>query len=653
MEFIKSRQFATLQVLLMMLVTVSGCREDRTIESYELESDEIVVSPSGGTAEIICRGMSAESDVRILSERSWIHDFDHSVQDKILFTVDPNDGDADRSGTVEVTVNATGEKLYFTVLQYADTREDFEVTIQDVAETSMTFSIVPKDPEMTYVYMFTEKSYWDMFSSDEEWYEDDMAYFRDMATSMGLSISQYLGEILKKGTIESGYVENLLPGTGYVLYAYGLTQQGNRLTDICLDSAVTKSGEKVDMEFELFLDIDGPVVDMRVVPSNDSQAYYFGAFDATDIGSDEDIIRKCEQNFNDIIVFYRNQFGMSAEDVMRQIVSYGEDSYKFELEQNSRYVAFAVAVDLRGLCVSDPASTEFETGEVIPSDNHISVEISGVTSRTADYSITVTNDDPYVFVLDLASEWEGLSEDEMIQRLVTMYDLSSNIRTGNDHDVMTGLTPDTEYVTFAFGYVAGVATTDLVCTWFATKEATVADVSVDFAFDGYFDGTEVENAWPEYFGGASGNAVIRLDVSSDGATFYYNIFAGDLSSETDITDSQLVDELLYQGIQDEPVSWFVIPFDETSTIIGVARDASGEFGPVTRIAITPDRNNVLPIEELNLNSMNHNNIKIKSYEKIIYNFERRGNGGNGVWLSSGTDINRNQCLSGEFGIARR
>ena len=536
---------------------------------------------------------------------------------------------------MEVTTLATQERHCFQVIQPADTSADFTVTVLEVTETSMTFSILPKDPEMTYVYMFTEKSYWDTFDSDEQWYQDDMAYFRDQATSSGLSIEQYLRGILHTGNYESGYVDNLLPGTEYVLYAYGLTPQGNRLTDICCDSASTKTAEKIDMTFDISLDIDGPMVDMSVEPSDDDKAYYFGVFDKADVSSEEDIIRRCEQNFNDMIAFYGNQAGLSPEEVMAQIVSYGYDSYLFELEENTSYVAFAVAVDMRGLVISDPSVEDFVTGEVVPSDNQISVQISEVTSRTAHYSISVTNDDRYVFLLDLASEWQGLSDDQILERLVTRYDLSGNARTGNDEGDMTGLEPGTEYVTFAFGCVAGIPTTGLVCTHFSTLETVVSDAVVIMEYDGYFDGSEVEAAYPDMFSGASGNAVLKLevDVEPEGTEFYYNLFAGDLSSVEDLPDEVLIDELMYQGIQNEPSSWFVIPFSEPSTAVGVALDESGNFGPVTRVVITPHMDDVLPIGEFALENTSNN--KYNAYEKVANIVGHGGYGTHALRLREG------------------
>ena len=97
-------------------------------------------------------------------------------------------------------------------------------------------------------------------------------------------------------------------------------------------------------------------------------------------------------------------------------------------------------------------------------------------------------------------------------------------------NVHVRLEPGTEYVTFAFGCVAGIPTTDLVCTYFATKEAEISDAVVNFIYDGYFSGDDVEAAYPDIFQGASGYAVLKLNVTVDpeGTSFYYNIFAGDL-----------------------------------------------------------------------------------------------------------------------------
>lgn len=108
--------------------------------------------------KILCPGISVSSDVEILSEHMWVHDFDHSVTDTISFIVDPNGEESARTSNVEITTLASQEKYYFRVDQPVDTIPDFSITINDVTETSIAFSIRPKDPTMTYIYMFTEKA---------------------------------------------------------------------------------------------------------------------------------------------------------------------------------------------------------------------------------------------------------------------------------------------------------------------------------------------------------------------------------------------------------------------------------------------------------------------------------------------------------------
>lgn len=104
--------------------------------------------------------------------------------------------------------------------------------------------------------------------------------------------------------------------------------------------------------------------------------------------------------------------GGTVEDAMRLVCFNGIGLNSFELLPDKEYSLFAVAVDFTtGLVVSEATEELFDSGSTGPSDNVISLETvyEGFTDATV--SISTTNSDPYVFCIDLAENWEGMSEE--------------------------------------------------------------------------------------------------------------------------------------------------------------------------------------------------------------------------------------------------
>lgn len=58
--------------------------------------------------------------------------------------------------------------------------------------------------------------------------------------------------------------------TEYILFSWGLTAQGEQLTEVFKEYFSTKDIEKVDIDFEIEYEIDKAELLMKVVPSDDN-----------------------------------------------------------------------------------------------------------------------------------------------------------------------------------------------------------------------------------------------------------------------------------------------------------------------------------------------------------------------------------------------
>ena len=108
-----------------------------------------------------------------------------------------------------------------------DEQPCFTFEILDVDKTAVSFRVTPLAEEMPYVIMIVDKASFDAFESEEEYIADDLAWFDQIALSMGISLEDYLATILTTGVKEDS-AEGLSPDTEYYLYAYHLTTSGEK-----------------------------------------------------------------------------------------------------------------------------------------------------------------------------------------------------------------------------------------------------------------------------------------------------------------------------------------------------------------------------------------------------------------------------------------
>lgn len=186
----------------------------------------------------------------------------------------------------------------------------------------------------------------------------------------------------------------------------------------------------------------------------------------------------------------------------------------------------------------------------------------------------------------------------MIENPVEGGELSLEV-PGDAYSHFGTLDSDTEYKPFAVGIYSetGKFATDVFFgETFRTKVMTYADVHVTFDAENYYDGTDVASMYPVYYE-AVGMAVLPVSVSTQGnaVNYYYHMFEGDLSDPDYISDERITDELFPKGIENDPYYVFLGYWGETVTLLGVAEDEAGNFGPVTRQVITFDRSGVSDI----------------------------------------------------------
>lgn len=535
----------------------------------------------------------------------WIYNF--SVWDgQISFEASPNDG-VERSASVNVVYLYDGKSISasFTVTQEAgeggEGSASFTFSFSRLSEMEASVEVTPSDPEITYTAMFIEKSEYDRLGSDKALFDQAMWVYRSAAAQYGMTLEEYLssGNILAKGKSVVS-LTGMKPDNEYYVFAAGTSFAGEMTTGISKLLFKTKSVDFINMSFAMNASVDGPVVYMTILPDNTLQRYVFDVVKSSTIRQ-EDILKFYQDYISQTIKSYQS-FGLSTEEAVKQISTVGNIfDYKMELDPEYGYYGFAMAIRDDGLLVSEPVVIQFNTGRITPSLNEISISVTSLKPRSAEYEISASNDDPYIVVTGKASDWEGMEDDLIISNILGQ-DFPPEPQSGNAGGSMSQLQPGTEYVIYAFGTVAGYANTRLFSCRFTTPEAQTADVGFSLEIDKYFDGDQVEEVYPELYPFMAGKAVVPATAvaSGDGlAGYYYHVFYGDV---TDPSGSNYADdEYIYSSLMSQghtsPGTIFYLDYGRDFTFVGFAYDQNGNFGPVYRKVMRFSRDGVSPVDE--------------------------------------------------------
>lgn len=610
--------------VLLAAVPMTGCEEPAPLLNPEFSVDgtSLEVPADGGRMEITYTLENPVQDARVIafSDDEWITMCDEREEGKIFFDVDPNEDEELREGAVTVSYSALDEEYIVKILQRGaegsatDTSDvdtgavklPFRISVLEAMPTSVSYEVLPDDKEMGYITMAVEKAAFDKFGSDEDYFQSELSYYILMAESIyGVPLGEYLKGVLHYGDTHDNYFDLLSPDTGYYAYAYGLSLDGERLTDIVKEEFSTAPKPNVDAKFEFSYSIvPGTRADVSVFPDSQDYWYYFSVLRTEGLEENYDMVELAQGYLDYVVEYYMMSEGGTVEDAMRLVCFNGIGLNSFELLPDKEYSLFAVAVDLTtGLVVSEATEELFDSGSTGPSDNVISLETvyEGFTDATV--SISTTNSDPYVFCIDLAENWEGMSEEEMLEKL-TKDDMSYFSRNGDFTAEITGREPGTEYRAFAFGYSSGIATTGLTSLVFKTHELGESGIKIEIVHDKYFDGAELREMYPEKFGDlpSSYTAVMPVSVSlsgaaTDGAEYRYAFYEGDYSSATNVYD--MAATLLGEGCPDPSAEFYFTDdsYDKPFTIMAVVCDKDGNFGELFREVFTISADGKSPVEE--------------------------------------------------------
>lgn len=564
------------------LLSAAACQKP-VVEnpSLELSRTEVSVPAEGGSYSVAYRVVNPTEGAKISvsqPEVGWVSDvaFD---DEEISFTVSENEAAEERSADVVVSYPGVSPDAVFTIVQEPGVPAPFTIMLKENNPASFVVDIIPLDKEMYYVAFGTTQEYLDQngIDSDEALYQDDLTYFKNL----GMYASQ--GD-------KTGAEFSASPDTETVLYVYGINPEtSERITDIVYEKFTTPPVEMLDVQFALTnLEVEGSMVTFSVDPGSYEGYWTAYAFAASSLDPEVSIYDYCSSAYASSIAPYQ-YVGYPSESILEETCLKGaRDGISFpNLEPETDYVLAVFAVNEDCLAASEPSTEEVTTGAVEPSDNRLTITVSDVKATTAHLDIQASNDDPYAYLVYYASEFEGMSDDEIMEYAIMR--LSMTTASGNVSKELVDLPSSEDLVVLAFGYAGGtVPTTDLFRADFTTLDAEIGAAAIELRFDEYYEinaaaealadvDSDMAEALDFYAMLGMADGALPLYAVTDASEYYYALFDYD---EAEYDDDAYLSQYLTNYTPGTPGSLYMVSFGTESYFAGVAVDENGNAGPV-------------------------------------------------------------------------
>ena len=443
----------------------------------------------------------------------WIT-IDKIGETSVEFSVAENDGE-ERVATLELSYGAERNTLKVRQKGY---EAPLQLTIVKSDATSVTFSVKAVDEQMTWIGQIVGKEWFESYTTEDILYED-MRYYNGVADEMGITVEEYLSSVLSRGSHENIRMSGLDSLTDYVVYIYGLSASGEVTTRLFHAEFSTEAPyEGNDVTYDIDVEVNRAVATITITPSHEGVAYFNNLITREDFEAyGGDINAAADAVIAKIIEDYA-AWDYTLDDTFEYNTDYLATQYEFEAMANTEYVAFAFKWNDKCERLSEVSYKWFEVGDIAPSENVITMEISNVTQSTFDIVTTTTNSDPYViFPVPVMEIAKMSSDDAIFKYLLNTYGTSGlgyYLCEGDVKGTFSGLAAGTEYAVLVFGYEAGTLTTAMLRKNITTAEAGDVDACVYT-----IEVTEVDDR----------EANVSITPSDFSIYYYWNVFEASMS----------------------------------------------------------------------------------------------------------------------------
>ena len=375
---------------------------------------------------------------------------------------------------------------------------DFEVTVGEVTSSSIAYTVTPADLEAEYLCVLYDAETVEEYTRDQFLVESLFMELSDEARAQGMTLVEYMPQVVDKGAITEGMFTGLAPESSYYIIVFGVDPANEYAanTAVSKTQVTTAAAQTLDVTFEIETVVDGNTATYTIKPSNDGDVWYFytlpkGTFDYY---TSPDAYNMTEQQFllyclQMEIDAYRSA-GYNDNQIMNAIFHKGTLSLEAKgLNANTEYInmvaGFIVTPEGQVTIATELTTTTYTTGDAKATGLTFDISVTDIEAMRAAIKITPSNNnDKFCW---MCGQWDGVkTAEEVMNELVAMYGgwmnngamLYSGVQdfTGGPGSAYKYKldAADTDYYVVAFGYAGGITTEPEMVT-FKTLPAPAAE----------------------------------------------------------------------------------------------------------------------------------------------------------------------------------
>lgn len=486
----------------------------------------------------------------------------------------------------------------------------FEVRVSDLSPSGAKVRIVPEKENFPYCFAVVDEDDYARAEGKAQPIVEALVA-ETMNADPALSRAEAVERIRRTGTLDEA-VEGLAAESAYFAMAVGIDDKGECSTAPAFERFATAALPYPTGGFTVRVSgLEATRATVSVTPDNDDMDYYYDVVTAEDYaGCGGDLSVIIDELIQSLLKY--NQ-GKTVEDITAAIRSKGPAGDTVgPLPPSTDFYAFAIGVADDGTCFTEATVEPFRTldpGDPKDCTFAITFEQQASTSilvkvtpsdETIGYFTAIVPFDEYGGDANLIARIrQGIVEIAAQEHLEVADAVEILAWRGISSEFFEGLEPSTDYYAFAYALASDAsAAGPLFKERFTTLGENSSTAAVTVSIDKYFDGTELEQAYPDRYAGYSGKVcvLVRAQPSDDAEHWYAALGNGDMTDPTFYPEETTVNALLQGGTPDKREMRYVGRWGD-ATLLGVAADAYYQFGKVFREFVELKQENAAPVEE--------------------------------------------------------
>lgn len=573
--------------------------------SFTLEKTEFDFTAEGGNATVKYTITSPVQGGVVLTEckDSWIKDLSTATYGSIKFTVAPNYTAEARETTIYAIYTGLKGAHSITIRQEANTDPVFSYNVTHNAPRTLMLDVKPADKETAYICDIYSQAHLDAFSLNDDFllYKYHLEALSYKAERSGQSLLNYLQNVSYCGDELDIEFTDLNPDTDYVVFCFHIDLLTTDIIgDIYREVIRTSTPKPVDVELGMTLTPHNNAI-LQTITSSDEEAYYYTGYWKVDefysyFGRDAKMEEVFPAKWNETVITQLS-YGKSLAAIIEEFCQKGsKDIDNTGLANYTEYAFFLFAIDPEtGFAASEPIIKTAETTSATDSGVTIEITVKNIMANTADvYWKASSKGATFERSVCTKSEYDsfGSNDDERYENIRKKYTL---IQATGDTDMnLTGLTPNTTYVAYAYGVDGETRNTRIFTTEFTTLSNTPGKSNIKIEWTNHFNLAEVAGVDTEHWGdyaAYSNRALIPATISgvkSENGDEVYIMLSSYYSEYYGSDSSQWLRDLVSN--ENNKVNYYsnyniIADYERDYTLVAVAKDADGNFGALYKRAV--------------------------------------------------------------------